>query len=152
MHAPAQWLPKNYATWDDFLAACVTRGLEEDHAPADLKKWRYGYEHPVDLEHPLYGLLPYFKKWTGTGAQPQSGDTSTVKQVGRAFGPSQRFTMDWSNPDGATENIVMGQSGDPLSAYYRDQWTYWYNGKTFALPFTDPSIGAATSHTLRLLP
>jgi penicillin amidase len=152
MHAPAQWLPKNYATWDDFLAACVTRGLEEDHAPADLKKWRYGYEHPVDLEHPLYGLLPYFKKWTGTGAQPQSGDTSTVKQVGRVFGPSQRFTMDWSNPDGATENIVMGQSGDPLSAYYRDQWTYWYNGKTFALPFTDPAISAATSHTLRLLP
>src|SRR5580698_3129819 len=152
MHAPAQWLPKNYATWDDFLAACVTRGLEEDHAPADLKKWRYGYEHPVDLEHPLYGLLPYFKKWTGTGAQPQSGDTSTVKQVGRTFGPSQRFTMDWSNPDGATENIVMGQSGDPLSAYYRDQWAYWYNGKTFALPFTDPSISAATSHTLRLLP
>jgi penicillin amidase len=152
MHAPAQWLPKEYATWDDFLAACVSRGLEEAHAPGDLRRWQYGYAHPVEIKHPLYGLLPYFKRWTGTGVQPQSGDTSTVKQVGRAFGPSQRFTMDWSNPDGATENIIMGESGDPLSAYYRDQWPYWYNGKTFALPFTDTSVSASTSHTLRLLP
>jgi len=152
MHAPAQWLPKEYSTWDDFLAACVSRGLEDDHAPADLRTWHYGFEHPVDIEHPLYGMLPWFKKWTGTGAQPQSGDTSTVKQVNRTFGPSQRFTMDWNNVDGSTENIVMGQSGDPLSPYYRDQWTYWYDGTTFALPFTDGAIAASTSHTLRLTP
>jgi penicillin amidase len=152
MHAPAQWLPKEYSTWDDFLAACVNHGLDEDLAPTDLRTWRYGYAHPIEIEHPLYGMLPWFKKWTGTGAQAQSGDTSTVKQVGRTFGPSQRFTMDWSNIDASTENIVMGQSGDPLSAYYRDQWTYWYDGTTFALPFTDASVAAATSHTLRLLP
>ncbi|HMD19688.1 MAG TPA: penicillin acylase family protein [Alloacidobacterium sp.] len=152
MHAPAQWLPKEYSTWDDFLAACVSRGLEDDHAPADLRTWHYGFEHPVDIEHPLYGMLPWFKKWTGTGAQPQSGDTSTVKQVNRTFGPSQRFTMDWNNIDSSTENIVMGQSGDPLSPYYRDQWTYWYDGTTFALPFTDVAIAASTSHTLRLTP
>lgn len=152
MHAPAQWLPRDYATWDDFLTACVTRGLDQAHAPADLSKWRYGFQYPVDLEHPLYGLLPWFKKWTGTGPQPQSGDGSTVKQVRRTFGPSQRFTMDWSNIDGSTENIVMGESGDPLSRYYRDQWSYWYNGKTFALPFSDAAVSAATRHTLRLLP
>lgn len=152
MHARAQWLPKEYATWDDFLSACVSRGLEEDHASADLRNWRYGNTHVVDIEHPLYGLLPYFKNWTGTGAQPQSGDMTTVKQVNRTFGPSQRFTMDWSNVDGSTENIVMGESGDPLSAYYRDQWTYWYDGTTFALPFTDSAIAASTSHTLRLTP
>lgn len=152
MHAPAQWLPKEYATWDDFLAACVSRGLVEGRAPSDLREWRYGYAHPVEIEHPLYGLLPWFKKWTGTGAQPQSGDTSTVKQVGRTFGPSQRFTMDWSNIDGATENMVMGESGDPLSPHYRDQWTYWYSGTTFPLPFTDTAVETSTAHTLRLLP
>jgi penicillin amidase len=152
MHAPAQWLPKNYATWDDFLAACVSEGLKEDHAPADLNTWRYGYAHPVELMHPLYRLLPWFKSWTGTGVQPQSGDTTTVKQVGRTFGPSQRFTMDWSNIDGSTENIVMGESGNPLSPYYRDQWWYWYNGKTFSLPFTDGAVNAVTVHTLRLVP
>ncbi|QNI33334.1 penicillin acylase family protein [Alloacidobacterium dinghuense] len=152
MHAPAQWLPKDYATWDDFLAACVSRGIDEGHAPADLRNWHYGDKYPVDLEHPLYGLIPYFKNWTGTGAQPQSGDLTTVKQVDRTFGPSQRFTMDWSNIDGSMENIVMGESGNPLSAYYRDQWTNWYHGTTFALPFSEAAVAASTSHTLRLLP
>jgi len=147
---PPGWLPPGYASWDDFLAAVVQQGLRT--APFNLKNWRYGYAHPIDIEHPLYKLLPWFKKWTGTGPQPQSGDTTTVKQSGRTFGPSQRFTIDWSNPDQATENIVMGESGDPLSPYYRDQWFYWYNGKTFALPFSDATIQAQTTHTLRLLP
>ena len=47
--------------------------------------WRSGgtdMDHTVVLEHPLYGMLPWFKDWTGTGEQPQSGDTTTVKQVG----------------------------------------------------------------------
>ena len=146
------WLPPHYASWDDFLTDVVRQGLIEDHAPRDLASWRYGYVHPVDVEHPLFGLLPWFKEWTGTGPQPQSGDTTTVKQVGRTFGPSQRFTIDWSNVDGATENILMGESGDPLSPYYRDQWPYWYNGTTFALPFSDSAVAAATVHTLRLEP
>jgi penicillin amidase len=126
--------------------------LAQAHAPGDLATWRYGVAHPVDVEHPLYGLLPWFKDWTGTGPQPQSGDGTTVKGVARTFGPSQRFTIDWSRVDGATENIVMGESGDPLSAYYRDQWPYWYGGKTFALPFSEAAVRAATAHTLRLEP
>ncbi|HTV14211.1 MAG TPA: penicillin acylase family protein [Acidobacteriaceae bacterium] len=152
MKEPAAWLPPHYATWDDFLTDLVRQGLAQSHAPADLSTWRYGQTHVIDLEHPLYGLLPWFKNWTGTGPQPQSGNTTTVKQVGRTFGPSQRFTIDWANVDGATEDIVMGESGDPLSPYYRDQWPYWYGGKTFALPFSDEAVTAATAHTLHLEP
>jgi penicillin G amidase len=152
MHASAAWLPQKYATWDDFLADVVRQGMENAHAPMDLKNWRYGQYHQIVIDHPLYSLLPWFKEWTGTGVLPQSGDTTTVKQAGRTLGPSQRFTMDWSNVDGSTENIVMGESGDPLSGYYRDQWPYWYNGKTFALPFTSQAVAAQTSHTLQLVP
>ena len=152
MHAPAGWLPQQYPTWDDFLTDVVRQGLETGHAPVDLVKWRYGQEHTVELEHPLYGLLPWFKGWTGTGALPQSGGKSTVKQVDRDVGPSQRLTVDWSDVDQATENIVMGESGDPLSAHYRDQWPYWYGGTTFALPFSDAAVAAQASHTLQLVP
>jgi penicillin amidase len=75
-----------------------------------------------------------------------------VKQVGRDFGPSQRFTMDWSNIDGSTENIVLGESGNPFSPYFRDQWNEWYGGATLAFPFTSSGVAAQTQHTLRLLP
>jgi penicillin amidase len=152
MHAPAQWLPPGMKSWDELLTAAVKRGLDEGKAPADLKSWRFGSAHVVELRHPLYRLLPIFHGWTGTGKQPQSGDGSTVKQVGRFFGPSQRFTIDWSDVDSATENVVMGESGNPLSPYYRDQWPYWFGGKTFALPFSEGAVARATAHSLRLIP
>jgi penicillin amidase len=46
----------------------------------------------------------------------------------------------------------MGESSNPYSAYYRDQWTDWYHGTTFAMPFTPAAVSAVTRHTLRLIP
>ena len=60
--------------------------------------------------------------------------------------------MDWSNIDGSTENIVLGESSNPYSHYFRDQWNDYYGGTTFALPFTPAAVTAQTTHTLQLLP
>lgn len=152
MHAKAEWLPQKYKDWDALLTDAVRKAMDQGKAPADVSKWTYGSWHVVDLEHPLAQYLPFIGRIAGTGAQPQSGDTTTVKQVGRAFGPSQRFTMDWNNVDGSTENIVLGESGDPYSPYFRDQWNDWYSGTTFALPFSQSAVAAQSRHTLRLLP
>jgi penicillin amidase len=152
MHARAAWLPKVYKNWDELLTAAVRKALADNKAPADLSQWSYGSWHVVDIEHPLGRFLPFAGRRAGTGELPLEGDTTTVKQVGRAFGPSQRFTMDWSNVDGSTQNIVLGESGNPMSPYYRDQWNAWYTGTTFALPFTGQAVAAQTLHTLRLKP
>ncbi len=152
MHARPTWLPQGYKNWDALLTAAVRKGMEDGKAPGDVAAWTYGSWHVVDLEHPLAGILPLVSRIAGTGAHPESGDTTTVKQVGRAFGPSQRFTMDWSNVDGSTENIALGESGDAYSAYFRDQWNDWYGGTTFALPFSEGAVAAQTRHTLRLKP
>jgi len=152
MRGNADWLPPAYKNWDALLTAAVSKGMEQGKAPADVSRWAYGNWHKIDIEHPLAAFLPVITRIAGTGEQPLSGDADTVKQVGRAFGPSQRFTMDWSNVDGSTENIVLGESGNPYSAYFRDQWSDYYNGTTFALPYTDAAVAAQTRHTLRLLP
>ncbi len=152
MHGNADWLPPSYKNWDALLTAAVRKGMEDGKAPGDVAFWRYGSWHVVDIEHPLAGFLPVVSRIAGTGPQPLSGDTTTVKQVGRDFGPSQRFTMDWSNIDGSTEDIVLGESSDPYSPYFRDQWDDYYGGTTFAFPFTAQAVAAQTSHTLRLLP
>ena len=152
MHASPDWLPPAYKNWDELLTDAVRKGMKDGHAPSDVARWSYGSWHVVDIEHPLAVFLPLIGRVAGTGEQPLSGDTTTVKQVGRAFGPSQRFTMDWSNIDGSTENIVLGESGNPYSPYFRDQWNDWYNGTTFALPFTPAAVAAQTRHMLRLLP
>jgi penicillin amidase len=156
MHGSADWLPPGYKDWDALLAQAVRRGMEKtrDHsaAPSDVSRWVYGSWHVVDIEHPLAGLLPVIGRIAGTGPQPLSGDGITVKQVGRAFGPSQRFTMNWSNIDGSTENIVLGESGNPYSPYFRDQWNDYYAGATFPLPFNPAAVAVQTRHTLRLTP
>jgi penicillin amidase len=152
MHAKTEWLPPGYKNWDVLLTDAVRKAMDKGKAPTDISHWAYGSWHVVDLEHPLARFLPFVGHIAGTGAQPQSGDTTTVKQVGRDFGPSQRFTMDWSSVDGSTENIVLGESSNPYSPYYRDQWNDWYGGTTFVLPFTQTAVAAQRRHTLRLLP
>lgn len=149
--APPEWLPAQYKSWDDLIASAVKKGMADDHAPASLRDWTYGSRHILNVKHPLYGMIPFFK-WTSTGPHPLAGDETTVDHVRGLLGASQRLTVDWSNIDGSTENIVMGESGDPLSAYYLDQFPDWYSGKTFVMPFTEGTVAASTRHTLQLVP
>jgi penicillin amidase len=149
---PARWLPTGYADWNAFLTDALERALKEKHAPQDLAKWNYGEAYQFEIEHPVFSGIPVLKKYAGPGAQPMSGDGVTVKQVGRAFGPSERFTADLSNWDASTLNIVNGQSGNLLSPNFNDQWKAWYEGTTFPLPFTQDATAQGTSHRLALNP
>ena len=156
MHTPDRWLPKPFHDWDEFLTAAINRGLRDSGAPGDLAHWSSGKTHPVDIEHPIFGqsaLLRFLiDRPTGTGVQPQSGDTSTVKQVDRTFGPSQRMTVDFANLDNSTLSLVLGESGNPASPYFLDQFRTWLSGTTYPMPFSPPATSAATMHTLTLQP
>ncbi len=156
MHTPVRWLPSNYPDWNELLMAAVARGLATANAPADLSRWSQGQAHPVDIEHPVFSQSQLLKRLigipTGTGVQPQSGDTSTIKQVDRTFGPSERFTADLNDLDNSTLNLVLGESGNPTSPWFMDQWPAWYNGTTFPMPFSPDAVRAAMIHTLTLTP
>jgi penicillin amidase len=152
MDAKAAWLPPGYKDWNALLTEAVREGMQNGKSPTDVRHWRYGDWHVVEVQHPLAKFVPLLGRFADTGPLPESGDTTTVKQVSPFIGPSQRFTMDWSNIDGSTENIVLGESSDPLSPYYRDQWDAWYNGTTFPLPFTPSAVTKQTTHMLQLEP
>ena len=156
VHQPQRWLPANVGTWDDLLTAAVDQGLTQARAPSDLGTWRYGAIHTVEIEHPVFeqsALLRHLLGMPiGTGAQPLSGDATTVKQVGHSFGPSERFTADFGNLDHSTMNVVLGQSGNPASPWFLDQFPAWYRGATYVLPFSDAAVSSAASHTLTLEP
>ena len=156
MHTPARWLPPGFANWDDFLTSSVARALTEGKAPSDLTKWRYGSIHSFDIEHPIFAQSAALRMLlghpTGTGSQPQSGDGNTVKQVGRSFGPSERFTADLADFDHSTLNLVLGESGNPVSPWFLDQFPAWYHGTTFPMPFSAAAVQQAATHTLTLTP
>jgi penicillin G amidase len=147
---PPRWLPNGYPNYESLLAAAVGAAVNEPEAPKDLTQWRWGTLAPIDIEHPVLNRLPLVGRWTGPGLHEQSGGSLTIKQVGRTFGPSERYTADLADFDQSTLNTVTGQGGNFLSPYYMDQWHAWYEGTTFSLPFTKQAVEKTAGHRLVL--
>jgi penicillin amidase len=149
-HQPERWLAPPFTNWNDMLTTAVAHALRQ--APHDLNNWHYGDYHPVEIPHPIFGsrsvLSDLLGTRTGTGIQPNGGDSSTIKATGLHFGPSERFTADLSNPNATAANITTGESGNPTSPYYLDQFLAWLDGTTYKLPLNNPVV----RHTLTLTP
>lgn len=152
LHRPRRWLPEKYATYDDLLAAAVDAAVSQPEAPKDLAAWDWGTVNAVSIQHPILGEIPLLRHWSGPGVEEQSGSGYTVKAVTPHHGPSERFTANLADWDESTLNTVTGQGGNFLSPYYMDQWKAWYQGTTFALPFTEKAVQAHLKHRLVLEP
>ncbi len=147
-HQPQSWLPPAYGSYDELLAAAVEAAIDGPDASKDLAAWKWGTFRPVEIQHPILGRVPVLERWTGPGVQPQSGSGYTVKAVSRSHGPSERLTVDLSDLDQTTLNLVTGEAGNFLSPYYMDQWKAWYEGYTFKLPYSGKAVAAAKQHEL----
>jgi penicillin amidase len=152
LHQPKRWLPEKYPNYDELLTAAVEAAVDSRSAPKDLASWHWGRVNAVDIEHPVLGKIPGLQRWSGPGFQEQSGSGYTVKAVTPHHGPSERFTANLADLDQSTLNTVTGQGGNFLSPYYMDQWKAWYEGFTFALPFSERAVEATGAHRLVLQP
>ena len=152
LHRPKRWLPDKYPNYDELLTAAVDAAVNDADTPKDLASWRWGAFNAVEIQHPILKNIPVIRRWSGPGVQEQSGSGYTVKAVSRSHGPSERFTANLADLDQSTLNIVTGQGGNFLSAYYMDQWKAWYEGTTFTLPFSAKAVNAANTHRLVLEP
>lgn len=154
-HQPQRWLPAAYGSYDELLTAAVEAAVDgpqdsKDAAPKDLASWKWGDFRPVEIQHPILGKIPLLQRWSGPGLQPQSGSGYTVKAVSRSHGPSERLTVDLSDLDQTTLNLVTGEAGNFLSPYYMDQWKAWYEGYTFKLPYSEKAVAESKRHELVL--
>lgn len=151
-NTPARWLPPSFSNWNDFLASSVERSLHAINAPGDLSTLTYGPSHPIEIAHPIFGSHSFVSTVlgvaTGTGNHPNGGDGTTVKAAGPHAGPSERFTADLSDPNDTFANITTGESGNPASPWFLDQFPIWLKGTTLTLPLNNPSA----AHTLTLIP
>jgi penicillin amidase len=151
-HHSARWLPPGYSDYNELLTAAVEAAVSSGAAPPDLKAWHWGSFNPVEIENKVLQRIPLLGPSTGPGVEPQSGSGFTVKAVTRTHGPSERMTVDLSNLDASTLNLVTGESGNFLSPHYMDQWNAWYQGYTFTLPFSQSAVERSGAHVLRLEP
>jgi penicillin amidase len=161
---PARWLPPGYSDYGSLLTAAVenavklTRTVSQDSSsfgpkvPSDLSRWKWGENHPVEIDHPVLSQLPLIGRFTGPGSHPLSGSAFTVRAASGELGPSERLTWNFANFDQSTLNVVTGESGIFLSPHYMDQWAAWYGGSTFAFPFSPAAVEQHRAHEMTLEP
>jgi len=151
---PSIWLPAAYKNYDELLAAAADDAVKKlaENSKSDLvDDWAWKKFNSLDMFHPLGrdGLLKTFLSITG---KPQSGTIYSVRAASKTHGPAMRFVANPANWDESILLIPSGESGQPGSSHYSDQFSYWYEGKPILAPFSEAAEAKAKKHTLTLKP
>jgi penicillin amidase len=123
-------------------------------------RWEWGRAHRLVERHPL-GDVPVLGRVLqlniGPVAVPGGDYTVNLCTSGGdtipwscTEGPSMRFIADMGNDAGAWFVLPAGQSGNPRSPHYRDQFPLWQQGKLAWLPLSPLAVTAP--RVLRLVP
>jgi penicillin amidase len=151
---PAKWLPVGYKTYDELLTAAADLAvarLTELSKKSRVDAWAWKQFDALDMVHPLgrSGLLKVFLSITD---KPQSGTAYSPRASTKHHGPAMRFVANLANWDESIMLIPGGQSGQPGSGHYTDQFPYWYEGRPIYQPFSDLAEVNSRKHILTLKP
>lgn len=134
---PAGW----FTDWDAVIVKALSDAMAEGKKLQgdDVSSWSYGRYTRFAPAHPIISRVPYLGRYFNLTPQPMHGSTTTVKQTSRRLGPAMRFVADLANWDASLANITIGQSGQPLSSHFKDQWDAYYAGRSFPMRFAAPA-------------
>jgi penicillin amidase len=145
---PLHLLAKDYADWPEFLRAQVDATLAELAASCpQLARCTWGAHNTVRIRHPLSRALPWLASFLDMPTLELPGDVNMPRvQIDSIEGASERFAVSPGHESEGYLHIPGGQSGHPLSPYYRAGFMEWARGEP--LPF----LPGPTQHTLMLTP
>jgi penicillin amidase len=144
---PMHLLAARYPSWRDFMLAQVdatVADLKDDCPHLDLCTW--GERRPISIRHPLSRALSFASRLLDMPTEALPGDHDMPRVQDGAFGASERFAV---SPGHETEGYLEtagGQSGHPLSPYYRTGFRDWAEGQPA------PVLPGRAEHTLTLRP
>jgi penicillin G amidase len=144
---PMHLLAAKFPSWRDFLISQVDATLADlgETCPR-LAECTWGQRRPVSIRHPLSRALPFLSGLLDMPTVELPGDHDMPRVQDGAFGASERFAVSPGHETLGYLQIAGGQSGHPLSPYYRRGFREWAEGKP--LPFLPGRI----EHSLTLQP
>ena len=144
---PAHLLDPNFDHWDAWLAD-VAREVADDLPAActGLADCRWGKVNGTQIRHPISEGVPMLSRWLDMPSEPLPGDWSLPRVQGPTFGASERFAVSPGRESRGYLHMPGGQSGHPLSPYYRAGYEAWARGE--ATPF----LPGPAVHVLELVP
>jgi penicillin amidase len=99
------------------------------------------------IQHPFSQFLPaVLSRFIDMPAVPLPGDRDMPRVQGPSFGASERFVVSPGHEEEGILHLPGGQSGNPLSPFYRDGYQAWVSGAP------TPFLPGPTLHTLQLEP
>ncbi len=126
---PEHWLAPGQASWQSLLLAQVDTVIGSLLGQCGaLARCAWGGANIVHIRHPLSRAVPFLSRWIDMPAMPLPGDHDMPRVQAGAFGASQRFAV---SPGREAEGFLQlpgGQSGHPLSPYYRAGLETWQTG------------------------
>jgi penicillin amidase len=144
---PPDKLAAQYGSWRELLLGEIDATITELTARCgELARCSWGARHVVRIRHPLSGALPYLARFFDMPTLELPGDHDMPRVQDGAFGASERFSVSPGHEAEGYLHIPGGQSGHPLSPYYRAGFSAWADGKR--LPFLPGSV----QHRLSLQP
>jgi penicillin G amidase len=130
---PSGWFPDYDQMLLQSLGEAITDGAKSEGSK--ISRWDWGQYNELRISNPVLGQVPLIGKYFNIGPVAMSGSPTTIKQTTRRLGPSMRMVVDLSDLDRSLQNITIGESGQPLSGHYRDQWSAYYGATSFPMQF-----------------
>ena len=144
---PLHLLSRDYPDWAEFLRVQLDATIAELAASCpQLARCTWGARNTVHIRHPLSRALPWLASWLDMPTLELPGDHDMPRVQDHAFGASERFAVSPGHEDQGYLHIPGGQSGHPLSPYYRAGFREWVLGEP--LPF----LPGPAEHALTLAP
>jgi penicillin amidase len=144
---PPHLLDPRFASWDDQLLAAVDAvivTLTSDGTELGERTW--GERNRAAMRHPLSLAVPLLSRFLDMPRDPLPGDGFTPRAQGPGFGASERMAVSPGREQDGYFHMPGGQSGHPLSPYYRAGHDAWVRGEP------TPFLPGPTVHTLELRP
>ncbi|WP_105170618.1 penicillin acylase family protein [Pseudoalteromonas sp. T1lg24] len=120
-----QWLPPSVASWPELLSTTyinMKSDLLNKHTGSDsgsLNQLTWGAVNELNIQHPFSEQIPLLSKLLDMPKTPAFGDSFMPAVQGTSFGASQRLFVQPGLEKKAILTLPGGQSGHPLSPYYR---------------------------------
>jgi len=145
---PMHLLPRNYESWDDLMLAAVRENIVwlKDNFAGPLAARSWGERNTVAIRHPMSRAVPILADWLDMPRSAMDGDSNLPKAQGRTFGASERFSVSPGDEENGLMHMPTGQSGHPMSAFYRKGHKLWLNGEA------SPFLPGEPAFTLNLIP
>lgn len=126
---PMHMLASSYSDWRQFLLAQVDATIA-DLGPncTRLADCTWGSRNPVHIQHPLSRALPLLSGFLDMPRMELPGDHDMPRVQEGSIGASERFAVSPGHEDQGYIHMPGGQSGHPLSPYYRRGFMDWARG------------------------